>query len=116
MQRVGLYPGSFDPIHNGHTDIIGRVVKLVDKLVLESPSGAAGFVSRRAAASPPHSSASFDFGLPEARIALRPGASPCGDARGSWSRRLHADLAVRDLRGFGLDILVLGNLEVFRRG
>lgn len=34
MIRVGLYPGSFDPIHNGHTDIIGRAVKLVDKLVL----------------------------------------------------------------------------------
>jgi len=32
--RVGLYPGTFDPIHNGHTDIIGRAVKLVDKLVL----------------------------------------------------------------------------------
>lgn len=32
--RVGLYPGTFDPIHNGHTDIIGRAVKLVDRLVL----------------------------------------------------------------------------------
>ena len=32
--RIGFYPGTFDPIHNGHTDIIGRVVKLVDKLVL----------------------------------------------------------------------------------
>ena len=31
---MGLYPGTFDPIHNGHTDIIGRAVKLVDKLVI----------------------------------------------------------------------------------
>ena len=33
-KRVGLYPGTFDPIHNGQTDIIGRAVKLVDRLVL----------------------------------------------------------------------------------
>ena len=34
MQRVGLYPGTFDPITNGHVDIMGRAVKLVDKLVI----------------------------------------------------------------------------------
>lgn len=33
-QRVGLYPGTFDPITNGHLDIISRAVKLVDKLVI----------------------------------------------------------------------------------
>ncbi|MCC7266660.1 MAG: pantetheine-phosphate adenylyltransferase [Caulobacteraceae bacterium] len=32
--RIGLYPGTFDPLHNGHIDIIGRAVKLVDRLVL----------------------------------------------------------------------------------
>ena len=32
--RIGLYPGTFDPITNGHADIIGRAIKLVDKLVI----------------------------------------------------------------------------------
>ena len=34
MTRVGLYPGTFDPVTNGHLDIIGRAVKLVDRLVI----------------------------------------------------------------------------------
>ena len=34
MARVGLYPGTFDPMTNGHLDIIGRAVKLVDRLVI----------------------------------------------------------------------------------
>lgn len=32
--RVGLYPGTFDPMHNGHLDILARAVKLVDRLVI----------------------------------------------------------------------------------
>ena len=32
--RVGLYPGTFDPVTNGHMDIIARALKLVDKLVI----------------------------------------------------------------------------------
>ena len=32
--RIGFYPGTFDPIHNGHLDIIRRAVKLVDRLVI----------------------------------------------------------------------------------
>ena len=40
MKNVGIYPGSFDPIHKGHIDIINRATKLVDKLyiaVADSP-------------------------------------------------------------------------------
>ena len=32
--RIGLYPGTFDPVTNGHLDIIGRAMKLVDRLVI----------------------------------------------------------------------------------
>ena len=31
---VGLYPGSFDPITNGHTDVIKRASKICDRLVV----------------------------------------------------------------------------------
>lgn len=33
-QVTGLYPGTFDPITNGHTDIIARATKLVDRLII----------------------------------------------------------------------------------
>jgi len=34
MQRICLFPGTFDPITNGHVDIIYRAVSLFDKLVI----------------------------------------------------------------------------------
>ncbi|WP_109797824.1 MULTISPECIES: pantetheine-phosphate adenylyltransferase [Novosphingobium] len=33
-QRIGVYPGTFDPITRGHLDIIRRGAKLVDKLII----------------------------------------------------------------------------------
>ncbi|MEE9519008.1 MAG: pantetheine-phosphate adenylyltransferase [bacterium] len=38
--RKALYPGTFDPVTNGHLDIISRAAKLVDELIVavaESP-------------------------------------------------------------------------------
>ncbi len=32
--RIGVYPGTFDPITLGHTDIIRRGAKLVDQLII----------------------------------------------------------------------------------
>jgi pantetheine-phosphate adenylyltransferase len=32
--RVGVYPGTFDPITNGHTDVIVRAARLVDRLII----------------------------------------------------------------------------------
>ncbi|MEE4206808.1 MAG: pantetheine-phosphate adenylyltransferase [Erythrobacter sp.] len=32
--RIGIYPGTFDPITKGHADIIRRGAKLVDRLII----------------------------------------------------------------------------------
>ncbi len=32
--RIGVYPGTFDPITKGHLDIIRRAVKVVDRLIV----------------------------------------------------------------------------------
>ena len=34
MNRIAIYPGTFDPITNGHLDIMRRSVKLFDKLIV----------------------------------------------------------------------------------
>lgn len=33
-ERIGLYPGTFDPVTNGHIDVIGRAARLCDRLVV----------------------------------------------------------------------------------
>jgi len=32
--RIGIYPGSFDPLTYGHLDIIERAIKICDKLIV----------------------------------------------------------------------------------
>ena len=34
MKRIGFTSGSFDPVTNGHTDVIARAARMVDTLVI----------------------------------------------------------------------------------
>lgn len=34
MEKVAVYPGSFDPITNGHMDIIDRGLRIFDKIIV----------------------------------------------------------------------------------
>ena len=46
MGHIAIYPGSFDPVTNGHLDIIKRGLKLFDKIIvaiLQNPSKTALF-------------------------------------------------------------------------
>ena len=40
--RVGVYPGTFDPVTNGHMDIITRATHVVDRLVIGETLGDGG--------------------------------------------------------------------------
>ncbi len=46
MQRIAIYPGSFDPVTNGHLDVVERGLKLFDKIIvviLKNPNKKAMF-------------------------------------------------------------------------
>ena len=34
MKKIAVYPGSFDPVTNGHLDIIKRALKIFDKVII----------------------------------------------------------------------------------
>lgn len=90
MRRTGLYPGTFDPCHNGHIDVIKRAAKLVDTLVVG--------VAVNAGKGPL-------FSIDE-RVAIL--EHECRDIPGDIIVRPYAGLTVAVARELGAQILVRG--------
>jgi pantetheine-phosphate adenylyltransferase len=92
-KRIGLYPGTFDPVTLGHLDIIKRAVKLVDHLVLgvaDNPSKAPMFT------------------LAERRHMLLRESQPLAQGRASIEVRSFDTLLVKFAEEIGAGVIIRG--------
>jgi pantetheine-phosphate adenylyltransferase len=94
MQRIALFAGSFDPITNGHLDVVGKAVRLADRLVL-----AIGI----------HPGKASLFSADERLVMLNEICEPLGRAAGcEIACTTFADLVVTAARRAGATLLVRG--------
>ena len=93
-ERVGLYPGTFDPVTLGHLDIIKRAVKLVDRLVI-------------GIANNPSKSQAFSL---EERVAMmrRETAPLAGDGRAAITVETFDTLLIHFARDVGARVIIRG--------
>lgn len=94
MPRIALYAGSFDPVTNGHLDVVARAVRLADKLIL-----AIGL----------HPGKAPLFTADERMAMLQDAAAPIAKAAGCQLQCVtFADLVVDAARRLNATILVRG--------
>ena len=92
-KRVGLYPGTFDPVTLGHLDIIKRAVKLVDHLVI----GVATNASKEPL-----------FTLKERKAMLEREAAPLAEGRATIEVRSFDMLLVKFAEKVGASVIIRG--------
>src|SRR5262252_1323634 len=93
-KRIGLYPGTFDPVTLGHMDIIKRAVKLVDHLVI----GIANNPSKTQL-----------FSLKERVAMLRRETAPLqGDGRATIAVETFDNLLIHFAQQIGANVIIRG--------
>ncbi len=92
-KRVGLYPGTFDPVTLGHLDIIKRAVKLVDHLVI----GVATNASKEPL-----------FSLEERKAMLEREAAPLAKGRATIEVQAFDMLLVKFAENVGASMIIRG--------
>ena len=94
MPRTALFPGSFDPVTNGHLDIVRQATRLADRLVLAIGA---------------HPGKTPLFGIEERLAMLEVIATPVARAAGCELRCItFADLVVATAKREGATILIRG--------
>ena len=93
MKRIGLYPGTFDPVTLGHLDIIKRAVKLVDHLVIG--------VATNASKEPM-------FTLKERKAMLEREAAPLAEGRATIEVQAFDMLLVKFAQTVGASVIIRG--------
>ena len=92
-KRIGLYPGTFDPVTLGHLDIIKRAVKLVDHLVIG--------VATNASKTPV-------FTLEERMDMVRRECAPLAEGRATISVQTFDMLLVKFAEQVGASVIIRG--------
>ena len=94
MPRVALFPGSFDPVTNGHLDLVRQSARLADRLVLAIGT---------------HPGKTPLFSAPERLAMLEASCGPLARAAGcELSCITFADLVVAAARREGASLLIRG--------
>jgi pantetheine-phosphate adenylyltransferase len=96
MTRIGVYPGTFDPITVGHLDIIRRAMHVVDKLIIgvALDTGKAPIFDLEARSRLVISSIALEMNGEAERIEVQ----PFSGLLVNFARQNHACLLVRGLR------------------
>lgn len=89
--KLGLYPGSFDPITFGHTNVIERGLNVVDRLVI----GVAINVQKRTLFTPEERVELIREAIPDSRVEVASFEGLLVD----YARSQGADVILRGLRG-----------------